>query len=316
MAVGRIQNEAELKRFIESVIAPPRPAAPVSPPGGGGGGASGPAGGVLSGTYPDPDFAVDMATQAELNAAIASAVNDGDAAGGVLSGTYPNPGFAVDMATQAELDAALANAVENGDAAGGDLSGTYPNPVVEKASVVNFEINPAGAASARAIIGNLNASHGVNATGIALGNDVLIYRETADTLRIADGTKFSAGVVVESTADNAVEVAGGILIDDVHGVAFSRGGADSVRIYSEATDVVSIASLAGGSNYRDLKARAIFADGAADGTSFIEFQEQSADPSAPAANNARLFLKDNGSGKTALMVRFPSGASQQLAVEL
>lgn len=38
-------------------------------------------------------------------AAAASAVLDGDAAGGVLSGTYPNPGFAADMATQAELDA-------------------------------------------------------------------------------------------------------------------------------------------------------------------------------------------------------------------
>lgn len=37
-------------------------------------------------------------------AAAASAVMDGDSAGGVLSGTYPNPGFAVDMATQAELD--------------------------------------------------------------------------------------------------------------------------------------------------------------------------------------------------------------------
>jgi hypothetical protein len=35
----------------------------------------------------------------------ADAVMDGDAAGGVLSGTYPNPGFAADMATQAELDA-------------------------------------------------------------------------------------------------------------------------------------------------------------------------------------------------------------------
>jgi hypothetical protein len=37
-------------------------------------------------------------------AAEADAVLDGDAAGGVLSGTYPDPGFAVDMATQAELD--------------------------------------------------------------------------------------------------------------------------------------------------------------------------------------------------------------------
>ena len=43
--------------------------------------------------------------------------------------------------------------------------------------------------------------------------------------------------------------------------------------------------------------------------------EETAEPAAPAANTARLFVQDSG-GKTQLMVRFPTGASQQLAIEL
>lgn len=46
----------------------------------------------------------------------------------------------------------------------------------------------------------------------------------------------------------------------------------------------------------------------------IEFAAMS-DPGAPATNGARLFSRDNGSGKTQLVVRFASGAVQVLATE-
>lgn len=49
-------------------------------------------------------------------------------------------------------------------------------------------------------------------------------------------------------------------------------------------------------------------------SSFHEMPEISA-PSAPAANKGRLFMRDNGSGKSQLCVRFNSGAVQVLATQ-
>lgn len=51
----------------------------------------------------DVEVAIDELATEKANSA--DAVMDGDTAGGVLAGTYPNPSFASDLATQVELDA-------------------------------------------------------------------------------------------------------------------------------------------------------------------------------------------------------------------
>jgi len=47
---------------------------------------------------------------------------------------------------------------------------------------------------------------------------------------------------------------------------------------------------------------------------YVEWGEQTA-PAAPVANGARMWLEDNGSGKSRLMIRFATGAAVQIAIE-
>jgi hypothetical protein len=51
------------------------------------------------------------------------------------------------------------------------------------------------------------------------------------------------------------------------------------------------------------------------GTCYFELTEQAADPAAPGVNRGKLYVKDNGSGKTQLCIRFNTGAVQVIATE-
>jgi hypothetical protein len=56
-------------------------------------------------------------------------------------------------------------------------------------------------------------------------------------------------------------------------------------------------------------------DGAMRIGDYVEMPERGSDPAAPASNNARLYVRDNGAGKTQLVARFPTGAVQVVATE-
>ena len=145
----------------------------------GGGGASGPAGGVLSGTYPDPGFAVDMATQAELNA-VAAAAAAAAAAAIVTSEAYTDAGLATKQPLDADLTAiaALTSAADKIAYATG--AGTW--------ALTDFT------AAGRALLDDANAAAQLTTLGLTANGQSLVtaanYAAMRALLDLEAGTDF------------------------------------------------------------------------------------------------------------------------------
>jgi len=147
---------------------------PIVATGGGGGGApSGPAGGDLGGTYPNPTVVKGQS---------------GFTIGGV----------AVTLAT----DPALTNSRAPNGAAGGDLSGTYPNPDIAAGVIVNADVS-ATAAIAKSKLAALNI---VNADVDAAA---AIAKTKLANLDVVNADVNAAAAIAESKLNLATDAAAG-----------------------------------------------------------------------------------------------------------
>jgi Repeat of unknown function (DUF5907) len=190
--------------------------------GGGGGPPSGPAGGDLAGSYPDPqlgpgvvgtpELADGAVTDAKVASGIAyaklsgapSALPPSGPAGGDLMGSYPSPTIAAAAVGNAEISDVAYTKVTGAPtslppsgAASGDLAGTYPAPTIGAGKVTNAAL-ATGIDAAKITTGTLPTAQVPNLDTAKITTGTFALARFADAPAGLTTTKLNDGAVTDA----------------------------------------------------------------------------------------------------------------------
>ena len=251
----------------------------------------------------------------------ASTVVGRAASGGIVALTPAQLRTIIDLAAQI-----------GATAVGGDLTGTVSNAQITAGAIVNADINAAAQIDGTKV--NYATVNAQGATELATDAEALGLASTSRVLTPSNlaavlAALFAADATFTSDRLSLENADGKIRIEtdanDSAATNHYRGAETYPRAVVGHLGQFSLSGLFAGLGvadpdtywFRSLTTAGVWtaSGGGIEGIGKgVVFTEQS-DPSAPAANGATLYARDNGSGKTQLCVRFNTGAVQVIATQ-